>query len=417
MIRKLRRKFVCISMGMVGLVLLTLVCGLLITTVRHQETICAETLDFALSDRNPDSAAAPRFPTDGQKPPLKPDGFDAPRSRSFFVVQLSDEGEIESVSRTNLTLLDEDAETAVQAALATGKTEGTLRDLSLSFRIAEKSGGTRIAFADRTGDWFMLRQLAVTCALVLVPSLAALLVISLYLSCWALRPVERAWDQQRQFVADASHELKTPLTVILANTQLTLSNPDSTVRSQRKWLENTKEEGLRMKKLVDDLLFLAKADADRIQAPLSEISLSDTVWSAVLPFESVAFERGLTLESDIEPNLTVQGNEAQLRQAVGILLDNACKYAGPKGRITVELKKEQNKPLLTVRNTGDPIPPEALPHLFERFYRADFSRDRDAGGYGLGLSILDTIVRSFGGRVTVESRAETGTAFTLHFPA
>ena len=118
MIRKLRRKFICISMGMVGLVLLTLVCGLLITTVRHQETICAETLDFALSDRNPDSAAAPRFPTDGQKPPLKPDGFDAPRSRSFFVVQLSDEGEIESVSRTNLTLLDEDAETAVQAALA-----------------------------------------------------------------------------------------------------------------------------------------------------------------------------------------------------------------------------------------------------------------------------------------------------------
>ena len=192
MIRKLRRKFICISMGMVGLVLLTLVCGLLITTVRHQETICAETLDFALSDRNPDSAAAPRFPTDGQKPPLKPDGFDAPRSRSFFVVQLSAEGEIESVSRTNLTLLDEDAETAVQAALATGKTEGTLRDLSFSFRIAEKSGGTRIAFADRTGDWFMLRQLAVTCALVLVPSLAALLVISLYLSCWALRPVERA---------------------------------------------------------------------------------------------------------------------------------------------------------------------------------------------------------------------------------
>ena len=123
---------------MVGLVLLTLVCGLLITTVRHQETICAETLDFALSDRNPDSAAAPRFPTDGQKPPLKPDGFDAPRSRSFFVVQLSDEGEIESVSRTNLTLLDQDAETAVQAALATGKIEGTLRDLSLSFRIAEK---------------------------------------------------------------------------------------------------------------------------------------------------------------------------------------------------------------------------------------------------------------------------------------
>lgn len=417
MIRKLRRKFICISMGMVGLVLLALVCSLLITTVRHQETSCAETLDFALSDRNPDSAAAPRFPTDGQKPPLKPDGFDAPRSRSFFVVQLSDEGEIESVSRTNLTLLDEDAETAVQAALATGKTEGTLRDLSLSFRIAEKSDGTRIAFADRTGDWFMLRQLAVTCALVLVPSLAALLVISLYLSCWALRPVERAWDQQRQFVADASHELKTPLTVILANTQLTLSNPDSTVRSQRKWLENTKEEGLRMKKLVDDLLFLAKADADRIQAPLSEISLSDTVWSAVLPFESVAFERGLTLESDIEPNLTVQGNEAQLRQAVGILLDNACKYAGPKGRITVELKKEQNKPLLTVRNTGDPIPPEALPHLFERFYRAGFSRDRDAGGYGLGLSILDTIVRSFGGRITVESRAETGTAFTLHFPA
>ena len=139
MIRKLRRKFICISMGMVGLVLLTLVCGLLITTVRHQETICAETLDFALSDRNPDSAAAPRFPTDGQKPPLKPDGFDAPRSRSFFVVQLSDEGEIESVSRTNLTLLDEDAETALQAALATSKTEARCAISRFPFGLPKKA--------------------------------------------------------------------------------------------------------------------------------------------------------------------------------------------------------------------------------------------------------------------------------------
>ena len=135
----------------------------------------------------------------------------------------------------------------------------------------------------------------------------------------------------------------------------------------------------------------------------------------MLPFESVAFERGLTLESDIEPNLTVQGNEAQLRQAVGILLDNACKYAGPKGRITVELKKEQNKPLLTVRNTGDPIPPEALPHLFERFYRLDQSRTRQTGGYGLGLAIADSICQRHQGHISAANEDE-GVTFHVTLP-
>lgn len=197
--------------------------------------------------------------------------------------------------------------------------------------------------------------------------MVGLFFVSLILSSVALRPAERAWQQQRQFVADASHELKTPLTVILANTGLVLSHPEDTVAAQSKWLEYTHDEAEQMKGLVDDLLFLAKSDAARQPAARAETAISEVALGCLLPFESVAFEAGVALEHRITPGLSLRGDEGQLRRLMMILLDNAVKYAGPGGTVTLTLERHQERLRLAVHNTGEPIPPEHLPHLFERF--------------------------------------------------
>ena len=248
-------------------------------------------------------------------------------------------------------------------------------------------------------------------------ALGAFFLISLLLSGLALRPAERAWEQQRRFVADASHELKTPLTVILTNTGILLRHPEQTVAQQRKWVEYIREEAQRMRELVEDLLFLARHDAGRDQAPAQTVDLAELLWSALLPFEPVAFEQGVTLESGIQSGVTVRGRSEELRRLAAILLDNAVKYAGPQGQVRVALARgEKGGACLTVRNTGPAIPPEHLEHLFERFYRADNSRARSSGGYGLGLAIAKSIVDSHRGTITVQSREEEGTCFTVRLP-
>ena len=171
-----------------------------------------------------------------------------------------------------------------------------------------------------------------------------------------------------------------------------------------------------MNGLVEDLLFLAKSDAARQEVRTAEVDLSELIQGCLLPFEPVAFEAGVQLDARIDPGLTLTGDEGQLRRLVRILLDNAVKYAGEGGSVELTLTKQQEKLRLTVRNTGDPIPAEHLPHLFERFYRADAARDRAQGGYGLGLAIAKAITEHHRGKISVSSSLETGTVFTVLLP-
>ncbi len=231
-----------------------------------------------------------------------------------------------------------------------------------------------------------------------------------------MRPVERAWAQQQQFVADASHELKTPLTVILANTGIVLARPTETVASQKKWLTYIQEEASHMKDLVEDLLFLAKHDDPKRTSNLVLVNLSDVVTGCLLRFETVAFEQHVKLESQIQPDLLLLGDPSGLDRLSGILLDNAIKYAGSGGQVSLSLQKSQDKLVLRVHNTGAPIAPEHLSHIFERFYRAESSRSRQFGGYGLGLAIARSIVLAHGGHLSATSTAEQGTFFTAAFP-
>lgn len=406
MIKKLQKKFVLINMSLVTAVLIGVVAVSCISGYQNSVAESKRALERAW-------ASPPKFELSDRwfKPPEGNFSWSP-----VFGVTLDQSGEIVSVTSNNVDVSDELVQQAVALALAQGNREGVISDMLLRYRIDLTPEGTRLAFVDRTRELQSLLKLLLTSLAALLGGFAAFLAVSFYLSRWALRPVEQAWEQQRQFVADASHELKTPLTVILANIGILLSHQNDTIAQQHKWIENTQTEAQRMKKLVDDLLFLAKSDAVSTPVPHIRLDFSDLVWSSVLPFESIAFEQGVKLDSDIAPDVTVQGDMGQLRQVVAILLDNACKYAGEKGKVFVQLEAAQDKIRLRVNNTGEPILPDKLKHVFERFYRADASRAREKGGYGLGLAIAQSIVTAHKGSITAQSDAKNGTTFIVTLP-
>ena len=229
--------------------------------------------------------------------------------------------------------------------------------------------------------------------------------LSFFLARMSLRPVEHAFSEQQRFVQDASHELKTPLTVILANLSILKSRPASSIQEEMLWIQNTETEARRMQELTERLLFLAKADSKRLSPKIERLSLSQ-----------LAFERGLTLDTKLEAELFVKGDSQALTQLLAILIDNALKYASSGSAVTVRLARQKKQALLSVHNEGEVIPQDALPHLFDRFYRVDKSRARAQGGYGLGLSIAKTIASAHGGNIRAESSAEHGTSFTITLP-
>lgn len=276
-----------------------------------------------------------------------------------------------------------------------------------------------IAFADEQSisGWKSLALLLVGIELA---SLALFFVLSLFFSKWALRPVEASWRGQQRFIADASHELKTPLTVIAADVAILKRHPERTIASQSQWVESIEAESSHMHELVGDMLLLASADAQGKSAPATQnelVDLSKLVNTHVLQFEPLAYERKIALSTNIAETITVAGDRNKLQRLVSTLLDNAFKYTDEEGVISIDLLSHGNTAELSVNNTGAPIPADDLPHLFDRFYRADKARARNDGqSYGLGLSIAYEIVQAYGGSIDVTSSEAAGTTFTVLLP-
>lgn len=293
---------------------------------------------------------------------------------------------------------------------------GIIQTLNLYYQIRDYQNGYSVALA--SGNYVDSALFSLMRILTLVESVAFLLLLalSIVLSRWILGPVERAWAQQRQFVADASHELKTPLAVIRANDSLLMANPEASIASQMHWIESTETEANLMQDLVNDMLLLAQSENVNNEVVHSTVDFTNLVQGGVLQFESVAFERGVMIDSDIANGVFVMGDEKGLGRLVGTLIDNACKYAEDGGQVFVRLWKQGASCNLRVHNTGNPIPEEDLPHLFDRFYRSDKARTRGTGGFGLGLAIAKNIVDEHKGTINVASKEGDGTAFTVVLP-
>lgn len=413
MIQRLRRKFIATNMVLVSLVLLAVFSIQTFSAYRHAQEQVLQTQLMALRWRDHSSAPSFEFrnaPPKGEKRPNE----DFP-TVPIFTAEVNSEGKLISLQEgPGVTVAQDTAQALVDAALAQHADRGEIPGQTLSFLLRQTDGRRLLAFADNQIVTATLQRQLLTSLLICSLALLVFYLISRFLARLSLRPAELAWEQQRQFVADASHELKTPVTVILANTDIILAHPEASVSAQSKWIQYIQDEALRMKALVDDLLFLARSDAAQQPFRPEPLALDQLVTGSLLPFESVAFEAGITLSEEITPGITIQGDPEQLRRLVVILLDNGVKYAQKSGRVTLRLDLIQDRPRLQVHNTGPAIPSEQLPHLFERFYRADPARSQ--GGYGLGLSIAKSIVDTHKGQISVSSSPETGTVFTVIFP-
>ena len=328
-----------------------------------------------------------------------------------FVAEVLPSGTVRVSGSNYYDLQDEDTLLPlVTAALSADADSGVLPAQHMRYFRLEGALTVRIAFMDSTFEQATLRSLVRVCLLIGAAALLVLFGLSWLLSGFVTRPVARTWQNQQQFLSDASHELKTPLTVILSSADLlkTSAQPE-----QRQYVDNISVESRRMKALVEDMLTLSRTESGRA-APFAPLDLSDLVTDAALRFEPVAFEAGHPLQYDIQNGASLSGDRQQLDQLLEILLDNAVKYAAKDAPIRLTLDISGKNAVLAVENPGDPIPPDKLPHLFDRFYRVDDART-GAGGFGLGLAIAQQIVRRHKGAITAASDARA-TRFTVTLP-
>ena len=395
MIRKLRTKFVCVIMGIVMLMLATIL-GVVIRFTGQNMEMQSINMMRAIATA-PFQQGKLGKPSEEVRLP-------------FFTVQIGNRGELLGISGGYFDLTDREyIQNIVNAALASEEKTEELEEYQLRFLKEKTPMGYTIVFSDTTTESATLKNLYSICGLIFFVAMGVFLGISIFLSNWVIKPVATAWDQQRQFVADASHELKTPLSVIMANAEL-LANEDTAPDDRRKFSRNILSMTYQMRTLVENLLEMARVDNGTLNMPFAALDFSELVSDAVLSFQLLYEEKGQTLQSRIPEGLTLQGSQQHLYQVMDVLLDNALKYGAPNSMVSVDLVSTGRNCLLSVASPGEPISKEDLRNIFKRFYRADKARSMN-GSYGLGLSIAESIVESHKGKIWAECENGYNTFF------
>jgi signal transduction histidine kinase len=237
----------------------------------------------------------------------------------------------------------------------------------------------------------------------------------LFVSGRALVPIRRSFDTQRQFVSDASHEMRTPIAVIRANAELAMGHPEESVQERSRELESILNETRHLGQMVERLLTLARADEGSVNLRLEPTDVGALTAVVAGDMEAIASNSGITLLCESAP-VRLAADPDRIREMLVILIDNAIRHTGKGGTITVRSAAVGNSAVLSVSDTGEGIPPEHLGRIFDRFYRVDRARARERGSAGLGLSIAKWIAEAHGGRITVESAVGRGTTFTIRLP-
>lgn len=443
MLKQLRIKFVAIVMASVAVVLAVVFSGICVSEyqrtlgeVNDALSISIDQAEFGMNggpgQLSSESSSSMAFPADGgwnsgeaqgrrdfgreQNGPRIGGRNGEPRTLvPVAVYSIDGSGSLTIVSGYATAIIDDAVvESVTQAVASAGDGKGRLVEYGLLYEKRTLANITYVAFADsaNTASWQSLAGTLVVAGLVV---LAVFFVIALLLSKWALRPVEEAWNAQRQFVADASHELKTPLTVILANTSILLKHPDQSIANQSQWIESTQVEAESMQGLVNEMLELAQVES-RADVHHEQFDFSDMVDGVTLQFESIAFERGCRFEESVASGISVNGDAQRLQKMTSTLVENALKYVDEGGLVEVKLASDGQVATLAISNTGSTISTEDLPHIFDRFYRTDKARTSGAGGFGLGLAIAREIAREHDGDIVCASDS-AGTTFTVTIPA
>lgn len=409
MLRTLKIKFIGITMSLLGLVLFLVLGSAYVSSMRTFDDMAERALDEGINQ--PLSSPLVIANTNGDSLP----------HITCYVVEGTYEGDRIDFD-TNLSVLGFSTRrvaNGVRWALDAGEDVGTAWNGNIRWVRRLDGSHFRIAFVSMHGIHDILRFQLLNSIAIFVIAMALLFLFTYFLSRWAFAPVERSWEQQVRFIADASHELKTPLSVIKADLQILDQSSSGFSKGNRIWIARANDEVRRMQGLVTELLELAEAEnaARSFETRTDLVDFSSVVEKSSLQLDPVAFERAISIETHSDNDVYVRGNVNELERLVTILIENACKYASSKSSIDVCLQQNGSSAVLDVNNMGTPIKAEDLPHLFERFYRTDHARTREGqGGYGLGLAIAKTIAEAHGGTISARSDQEHGTTFTLTLP-
>ena len=388
MIKGLRRRFVTIFMAIVT-AMLCIIFGMVIHfTAQSMENQSLRMMQAVL----PEMGTPPGLE---QRPDIL---------LPYFSVSIGRDGSILATGGYNGLVEEGQLPVLLETVLAEEADSGILKDHALRYRKNMTPMGQRVVFADISAERATMEDLIKTCVGIGALALLVFWLVSIRLARWAVRPVEEAWQQQKQFVADASHELKTPLTVIMTNAELLQTQApgqpaDSILTMSRQ-----------MRNLVEGMLELARVDNGSVRTAFCEVELSSLVSGELMLFEPIFFEKSLLLEECTAPDIRVKGSPDHIRQVLGILLDNALKYSLSGGTVRVKLERWGNYAQLSVANPGPAISREDLSNIFKRFYRVDKARSRD-GSYGLGLSIAQRILQEHKGKIWAESANGINTFF------
>lgn len=388
MIRRLKIKFVCIFM-----VIVTIMLGIIFGTV------------ISLTHRNIEqhSISAMR---DIATPPKH---HDMPKEKfgqnpiPHFSLVITPEGDYIADDKGLFDLSDKAyLNSLFEYAESCEEESGVIPETSLRYFRNKTPMGNSYIFTDISAEKDMFESLYKTCVIIGISAFVLFFVISIFLSKWAIKPIEEAWNKQKQFIADASHELKTPLTVITTNAELIKS--ENSEENKNNFTDNILVMSKQMRGLVESMLEIARLDNGSLKTEFMTFDLSEVVSDAILPFEALFFEKEQNFDCEIESGIRINGNPEQINQVVDILLDNANKYASEKSDIKLILKKQgRNRCLLSVSNEGEQISAEELKNIFKRFYRGDKTRQMN-NSYGLGLSIAESIVKAHSGEIFAESK-------------
>ncbi len=423
MIRKLQKKFILVSM-LSMLLVLTIIIGSINIINYHRLVQEAEHILHILAENNgefpkdhlvpreteqkvqtsPDAEVTEEKQQDTPPVPREPKPHsmkmspEAPYETRYFSVLLTENGTVKSTNIKRIAAID--SETACEYAVQVWnmhKTSGFLS--SYRYLREETSMGTMIIFVDCGRNLSTFFAFLFNSIFVSLLGLFSVFLLVLFFSRLVMKPVSESYEKQRQFITDAGHEIKTPLTIIDANREILEME-----YGENEWSQSIGRQTSRLTELTNSLIYLSRMEESEKHLQNTDFSVSDLAAETAKSFQILADTHGKHFSAEITPSLSYYGDELSIRRLFSILLDNAIKYSPPQGSIEVTLDKRGKNIRFMVYNTAKEISPESLPHLFDRFYRADSSRNSETGGNGIGLSIARAITAAHKGKISAESQ-------------
>ncbi len=380
--------------------------------------------DSAAPDNStaPDDSAAP----DNSMVPPAPDssshfddqygrhGIDkeTPFETRYFSVLLYENGNVSTIDTGKIASVSTSEAGDYAASLyGNGKTKGFIDQYKyLSVSTTNTNGDDMVlyVFINCSKELMTIRTYALASIGISIIGLLVVFVLVCFFSKTVTKPMAESYEKQKRFITDASHEIKTPLTIIDANTEVL-----EMMEGENEWTVSIRKQIARLTALTEKLVFLSRMDEDSTRLEMLEFNISDAILDTAMPFETVAESKSKTLDISVAPDINYTGSETNIRQMLSLLLDNAIKYSSENGSIRLNFSTNGKLKTLSVWNTVDEIETGKLDYLFERFYRIDKSRNSKTGGFGIGLSVVQAIVQAHNGKVSAKSEDGKSIEFTI----